>query len=157
MLGDKYGQGKFFVKIEHLASEMDPELAVIDEVLNDEGPFQQVKAALMMGRPSTSVEVILRMLVIKHLYNLSYEQTERQVKDSLVLRQFCRVYFEEAPDDTTLIRWAGLIEAATLETLNRQVLALARCRKLRTDGMVVETNIHYPTDNIACYTMGCGC
>jgi IS5 family transposase len=42
------------------------------------------------------------MLVVKHLYNLSYEKIEKAVKDSLVLRRFCRVYFEDVPDDTTL-------------------------------------------------------
>ena len=66
------------------------------------------------GRPATPVEVVLRMLAVKHLYNLSYEQTERQVRDSLVLRQFCRVYFHDVPDDTTLIRWANQIQPETL-------------------------------------------
>ena len=49
------------------------------------------------GRPSTPVEVILRMLVVKHLYGWSYEATERWVSDSLVLRQFCRVYAAACP------------------------------------------------------------
>jgi len=44
------------------------------------------------------------MLVVKHLYGWSYEQTEQWVADSLVLSQFCRVYAERVPDDTTLIR-----------------------------------------------------
>jgi IS5 family transposase len=48
------------------------------------------------------VEVILRMLVVKRLYNFSYEQTQRFVNDSIVLRQFCRLYLEAAPDDSTL-------------------------------------------------------
>jgi transposase, IS5 family len=42
------------------------------------------------------------MLVVKRLYNFSYEQTERFVNDSIVLRQFCRLYLESVPDDTTL-------------------------------------------------------
>src|SRR5437763_57118 len=67
------------------------------------------------GRPSTPVEVILRMLIVKHLYDWSYEQTEQWVSDSLVLRQFCRVYAERVPDDTTLLRWANLIQPATLQ------------------------------------------
>ena len=61
------------------------------------------------GRPSTPVEVILRMLVVMRLYGWSYEQAEYFVNDSLVLRQFCRVYLEKVPDDTTLIRWANTI------------------------------------------------
>jgi IS5 family transposase len=69
------------------------------------------------------------------------------------LRQFCRLYLESAPDDTTLIRWANLIGADTTEELNERVVELARSlkvtrgRKLRTDGTVVETNVHYPTDD----------
>jgi transposase, IS5 family len=99
------------------------------------------------------VEVILRMLVVKRLYGWSYEHTEHFVSDSIVLRQFCRLYLEPAPDDTTLIRWANTIGPKTLEKLNERALTLARSlkvtrgRKLRTDGTVVETNIRYPTDD----------
>jgi transposase, IS5 family len=63
------------------------------------------------------VEVILRMLAVKHLYDFSYEQTEQHVSDSLVLRQFCRVYFHAVPDHTTLCRWARLIKPATLASV----------------------------------------
>lgn len=75
------------------------------------------------------------------------------VGDSLVLRQFCRVYLEPVPDDTTLIRWAQLIGPQTLAQLNERAIELARClkitrgRKLRVDSTVVETNIHHPTDS----------
>jgi IS5 family transposase len=99
------------------------------------------------------MEVILRMLVVKRLYGWSYEQTERFVSDSIVLRQFCRLYLEAAPDDTTLIRWANQIGSETLAALNERAVELARSlkvsrgRKLRVDSMVVETNIHHPTDS----------
>lgn len=140
---------------------MEPELAQIDAVLEDETIYQIVRADLSQrypktpqtGRGSTPVEVILRMLVVKHLYNLSYEKVEKAVKDSLVLRRFCRVYFEEVPDDTTLIRWANQIKPETLKALHARVVGLAvelkvtKGRKLRTDGTVVETHIHYPTDS----------
>jgi hypothetical protein len=36
----------------------------------------------------------LRMMAVKRLYRLSFEQTEHQVRDSLILRQFCRVYIK---------------------------------------------------------------
>jgi IS5 family transposase len=108
---------------------------------------------LIDGRPSTPVEVILRMLIVKHLYDWSYEHTEQFVSDSLVLRQFCRLYTERVPDDTTLIRWAKLIQPTTLHDLLDHVVDLARQskvtrgRKLRIDGTVVETTIHHPTDS----------
>ena len=61
------------------------------------------------------------MLVVKRLYNWSYEHTERIVNDSIVLRQFCRLYLESAPDDTTLIRWANVIGSETVASLNERV------------------------------------
>ena len=99
------------------------------------------------------MEVVLRMLVIKRLYNWSYEQTERFVNDSIVLRQFCRLYLQRTPDDTTLIRWANVIGSQTVASLNERAVELARSlkitrgRKLRVDCTVVETNIHHPTDS----------
>jgi IS5 family transposase len=63
------------------------------------------------------------------------------------------VYFENVPDDTTLIRWANLIGSETLSAYNQRVTQLAtelkvtRGRKLRTDGTVVETNIQAPSDS----------
>ena len=161
MLQDRYETDKFFEYIIQLTTEMDPVLAQIDELLDDEELYQLIRNDLakrfplteVTGRKSTPVEVILRMLTIKQLYGLSYEKTEYQVRDSLVLRLFCRVYFNDVPDDTTLIRWANLIEAETLATFNQRVTKIAtklkvtRGRKLRTDGTVVETNIHAPTDS----------
>jgi transposase, IS5 family len=93
------------------------------------------------------------MLIVRRLYDWSFEQTERNVSDSLILRQFCRLYLQAVPDDTTLIRWASLIGPKTLERLKERAVALAferrvtRGRKLRTDATVVETDICHPTDS----------
>jgi IS5 family transposase len=161
MLRDHYEPMDLFAQIPRLGMQMDPVLAQLDRLLDHDAIFQAVKADLAQryprtrtdGRPSTPVEVILRMLVIKHLYGWSYEQTEQFVADSLVLRQTCRVYAERVPDDTTLIRWAKLIQPATLQALLDHVTDLARQlkltegRKLRIDGTVVETHIHHPSDS----------
>jgi len=93
------------------------------------------------------------MLAAQRLYDFTYRQTERHVGDSLVLRWFCRVYFNAVPDHTTLNRWALLIKPETLHAFNDRITAIAtelkvtRGRKLRTDGTVVETNIAYPRDS----------
>lgn len=65
---------------------------------------KRLAQAEQTGRNSTPVEVVERMLTVKHLYGLSYEQTEYQVRDNLVLRQFSRVYLNDVPDDTAIIR-----------------------------------------------------
>jgi len=73
--------------VQHLG---DPDAVL---VLDDDSLFQAVKADLIQlfpqtpsnGFPLTPVEVILRMLVVKHLYGWSCEATERWVSDSLIL------------------------------------------------------------------------
>jgi IS5 family transposase len=165
MLRDRYAPMNLFDLVPALGMTLDPVLTQLDTLLNDDILFQAVKAdlarrfprTLTTGRLSTPVEVILRLLVVKHLYGWSYEQTEHFVADSLVLRQFCRVYTAPVPDDTTLLRWANLIQPATLHRLNDHVVELARSlkvtrgRKLRIDGTVVETTIHHPTDSTLLY------
>jgi len=161
MLIDKHEADNILKRIPGLIIKMNPELAAIDRVLDDDELFcmirddlsQRFPKTLTAGRKSTPVEVILRMLAIKHLYDLSYEQTVLQVADSLVLRQFCRVYFKAVPNQSTLCRWANLVQPPTLQAFNQRIMNLAidnkltRGRKLRMDGTVVETTIHHPTDS----------
>jgi transposase, IS5 family len=161
MIVDRYEPVNLLELIPQLRLQMEPELAQLDRLLDDDEIFLRIKADFSkrrpnserLGRRSTPVEVILRMLIVRRLYDWSFEATERNVSDSLLLRQFCRLYLEAAPDDTTLIRWANLIGPQTLERLNERAVALARQhkvtrgRKLRTDSTVVETNICHPTDS----------
>lgn len=161
MLRDRYDPVDLFALVPQLGLLFEPQLAQLDRLLDDDEIFARVRADLarrypltpVHGRRSTPVEVILRMLVIMRLYGWSYAQTEYFVHDSLVLRQFCRVYLEKVPDDTVLIRWANTIGPETLQQLNDRVVQLARSlkvtrgRKLRVDTTAVETHIHYPTDS----------
>ena len=161
MLRDRYEPQNLFALVPKLQLARDPELAQLEQLLDDDELFARVRADLARrrpqtatrGRPSTPVEVILRLLVVKRLYQWSDEETEHFVSDSLVLRQFCRRYLQPVPDDTTLIRWAHLIGPDTVAALNDRAVALARSlqvtrgRKLRIDGTVVETDIHHPTDS----------
>jgi transposase, IS5 family len=165
MLRDRYEPMNLFASIPTLCMRMDPVLAQMDTLLDDDVLFQAVKADLSKrfpqtasdGRPSTPVEVILRMLVVKHLYGWSFPQTAQCVSDSLVLRQFCRVYVAPVPDQSTLHRWAKLIQPATLHRVLDHLVHLAcqlqvtQGRKLRLDGTVVATTIHHPTDSTLLY------
>jgi len=161
MLRNRYDRTDLLALVPQLGLRLEPQLEQLDRLLDDDELFERVRADLARrypktgsrGRPSTPVEVILRMLVVMRLYGWSYEQTEYFVNDSLVLRQFCRVYLEKVPDDTVLIRWANTIGPETVQALNDRVVQLARSlkvtrgRKLRVDTTAVETNIHFPTDS----------
>jgi transposase, IS5 family len=161
MLVEHYPTDKRFEELASHFPAMDPELEKIDHYLEDEQLYRWIKADLSKrypktketGRNSTPVEVVLRMLVVKRLYGYSYEDTVARVSDSLNLRRFGRVYLNDVPVDTTLLRWANLIQPKTLEKFNERIVQLAveqkvtSGRKLRTDGTVVESNIRPPSDN----------
>jgi transposase, IS5 family len=161
MLRNRYNRTDLFALVPQLDLRFEPQLEQLDRLLDDDEILDHVRDAmarraprsLSRGRPATPVEVVLRMLVVKRLYGWSYAQAESFVHDSLVLRQFCRVYLEKVPDDTVLIRWANSIGPEALLALNDRVVQLARSlkvtrgRKLRVDTTAVETDIHFPTDS----------
>jgi transposase, IS5 family len=139
----------------------DPALRRVDEILEDEELVDLVADALgrrrpgsrRKGRPSTPAEVVLRMLVLKHLYDWSFDECEREIRGSLVYRAFCRIDCERVPDAKTLIRLSHSLDAEVLKQVLARLVDLARERKvvrgwkLRVDTTVVETNVHYPTDS----------
>src|SRR5947208_17035669 len=133
MLRDRYTPVDRFALVPALELRFEPELAELDRLLEDDQLFQQVKSdlarrrpqTLETGRPSTPVEVILRLLVIQHLYAWSFEQLEHFVNDSLVLRQFCRLGLERVPHATTVLRWANLVQPETLAGVAGRVDAVA--------------------------------
>src|SRR5918998_286041 len=133
MLRDRYAPVDLFALAPALTLEFEPVLARLDALLDDDVLFRAVRDDLarryprtrVTGRPSTPVEVILRLLIVRRLYGWSYAEPEQFVGDSLVLRQFCRLGVERAPDDTTLLRWAALIQPATPDALLDHVAALA--------------------------------
>src|SRR5919198_4160127 len=161
MLRDRYPAVDLFALVPVLTLAFEPVLARLDQLLDDDELFRGVRADFAhrrphtaeTGRPSTPVEVVLRLLIVRRLYGWSYAGTEHFVGDSLILRRFCRLGLQRVPDDTTLLRWASAIRPATLERLLDHVVALARQlkvtrgRKLRVDSTVVQTPVHYPTDS----------
>jgi IS5 family transposase len=161
MLVDRYENEDVFARVPQMAERIDPVLKQLDRLLEDDELYQQIRAdfgkryrfTLVHGRHSTPVEVLLRMLILKHLYQWSYQETEEQVDQNLILRWFCRLYWAPVPDDTTLLRWANTLRPETLHALNDRVVQLAKQahitkgRKLRLDATCVQTEIHHPTDS----------
>lgn len=161
MLVDRYQAENVFARVPQMVQRIDPVLKELDQLLEDDALYRQVRAdfgkryrsTLVHGRHSTPVEVILRLLEVSHLHQWSYQDTEEQVDQNLILRWFCRLYGAPVPDDTTLIRWANTLRPETLHALNDRVVQLAvqarvtKGRKLRLDATCVQTNIHHPTDS----------
>src|SRR5258708_21531461 len=137
MLVDCYAREDVVAQVPKVGDEIDPVLRKVDGVLDDDALYQQVRvdfgkrhrSTLMHGRHSTPVEVLLRMLILKHLYQWSYKELEARVKDSLVLRWFCRVAFHAVPDASTLWHWQQTPRPETLHALNGRVVQLAKQAK----------------------------
>jgi transposase, IS5 family len=112
VLRKKYHMDRKFSTLVQLTGQMDAEMVEIDRLLDDKKLMELVETDLSersphctkTGRNSTPVEGILRMIALKHLRYLSYEKLLKNVNESLVLRQFCRIYFHPLPSKSTLIR-----------------------------------------------------
>jgi transposase, IS5 family len=143
---------------------MDPVLKRIDPILDDAALVDTVFAALAKrhkqsartGRPSTPAEVVLRLLVLKHLRSWSYEQLQWEVTGNYVYRRFCRIDGGDVPDSKTMVRYGQLLDGEVLKQVFDRVVEVARVRgvskgrRLRVDTTVVEAPIHYPTDSSLC-------
>ena len=109
--------------------------------------------SLRRGRGGTPAEVVLRLLLLKHVRNWSYRILEREVRANLVYRLFTRIGAEKVPDAKTLGKIALALGPDVIEQIHQRLVALAKenklvaGRQLRLDTTVVETNIHYPTDS----------
>jgi len=146
---------------EEVAELWEPWMRVVDELLEDDALVDAVYDAQgqrhpqsrLRGRQQTPAEVALRMLILKHVRNWSYETLEREVRANVVYRSFCRIGMEKVPDAKTLVRLGQAIGPETIAELQERIVALAqkrgviRGRKMRVDTTVVESNIHYPTDS----------
>src|SRR3981081_2727767 len=84
-----------------------------DRVLADEQIVAAVYEALARrhpksrsrGRLGAPAEMVLRLLILKHIRNWSYGVLEREVRANLVYRDFTRVGAGKTPDAKTMGRW----------------------------------------------------
>ena len=130
------------------ALEDDALLLIIQQEL-----AKRCKKSMTRGRKATPADVVLRMLLLKHVRDWSYETLSREVRANLVYREFTRIGGEKVPDDRTMGNLARQLGPEVIEKLHRRVVEIAQenkiatGQKMRVDTTVVETDIHYPTDS----------
>jgi transposase, IS5 family len=153
-----FGEGLIAEEVSQLRDDW---MAHADRLLEDEQLLSVVFEALCKrhrksrtrGRLGVPAEIVLRLLLLKHIRNWSFAVLEREVRANLVYRDFTRVGAGKVPDAKTMGRWALALGPEVMQDLHSRVVIMA-CeqkvvlgRKLRLDTTVVETNIHYPTDS----------
>jgi transposase, IS5 family len=132
-----------------------------DEVLADEDIVAAVYEALAKrhrksrcrGRWGTPADVVLRLSILKHIRNWSYEVLEREVRANLVYRDFTHVGGSKMPDAKTMGRWGVALGPQVLKQVHERMVKIAlekgvtTGRRMRVDTTVVETDVHHPTDS----------
>jgi IS5 family transposase len=127
-----------------LAEEVDdlwePWMRTADQVLDDEqlvervveGQGKRCLKSRTRGRKQTPAEVVLRLLILKHVRNWSYEVLEREVRANLVYRTFARIGTEKVPDAKTLGRLGQVVGAGVVADLHRRLVEIAVEKKVIT-------------------------
>jgi hypothetical protein len=135
------------------AKRLPAELARVDAYLDDERFIAPWRALFdrRLGRPSVPIDTLLRLLYLKHRYQLGYQSLCREVSDSIGWRRFCRIGLDRpVPHPTTLVKLVRRAGPEVIEQLNTALVAklvqgkLLRAHKLRVDTTVVEADIDYP-------------
>jgi IS5 family transposase len=153
-----FGDGLIANEVEDLREKW---MTHADEVLEDEQLVATVYEALAKRRPksrsrgrqATPAEVVLRLMILKHVRNWSYYILEREVRANLVYRDFTRVGAAKMPDAKTMGRWGRALGPQVIKRVHEQIVEIARTkeviegRRMRVDTTVTETNIHHPTDS----------
>ena len=153
-----FGDGFITAEIKDL---QEPWMAHVDAMLANEAMVSAVHQALVQRHPQSRrrgrlgfpAEVVLRLLVLKHIRNWSYAVLEREVRANLVYRDFTRVGAAKMPDAKTMGRWGVAMGPTVIHQIHDRIVQIARAhdvvqgRRMRVDTTVVENNIHYPTDS----------
>lgn len=139
---------------------LDSELAVFDTILATHPEFLDVvkDEVLAVGKnnglgrqDSPTVEQVVRAAIYKEVKGLSYPELEYHQHDSKIAEVFLQV--TKPFSDSMWQKYISAISATSLQNLMRALNRIAidegleDLQKLRMDTTVIETNIHYPTNN----------
>jgi IS5 family transposase len=152
----------FRIKFDHADWSHNPELGLLDTILEIhpellkivEADIRKGEKQSVYGRQDMpSVEQIVRAAIYKELKGLDYRELEYHQTDSRICEQFVRIDPLRPFSFQVYQKYISKISAENLDellvSLNRIAVSegLEDLQRLRQDSTVVETNIHYPTNN----------
>jgi len=140
----------------------DPELGLMDTILEKnpklikmlEKDITQGQPYSTMGRQdSPSVEQVVRAAIYKEMKHLNYRDLEYAQEDSKICEQFVKI---DPSNPYSFQAWQKYISRISEEKLEKFMVEINRIaigeglediQEFRQDTTVVETDIHYPTNN----------
>src|SRR4030066_1076126 len=142
---------------------LDPELALIDTILNENVRVYEIIApdivelnrSSKVGRQdSPSVEQVVRAALYKEMKKLDYRELEYAQEDSRLCGAFIKLEGRSSFSFEVFHKYISKMRGESLRGLmveiNRIMMqeeGIEDGKSLRTDSTVVETDIHYPTNN----------
>jgi len=140
---------------------LDPVLKQISDVLDRHGTLVDLVHKDLVrglkrartGRAGLRAVQVLRSFVLWRIKDWPYRELRDRIADGYTLRQFTCFGSGKVAKADAFQRSFARLRPETVRRLNQVVLdaiiklGLEDARQLRVDTMVVETNIHYPTDS----------
>lgn len=141
---------------------LNPQLAVMDTILDTHSEILEIVKEDITGKTKGStkgrqdiptVEQIVRAAIYKEMKNLTYRELEYEQHDSRICARFIKLDNRKPFSFEVYQKYISRISG---ESLRKVMVAINRLaieegiedgRSIRTDSTVVETNIHYPTNN----------
>ncbi len=105
------------------------------------------------GAPALPANVTVCVAVTRRWLGWSYRTAMQELNTSAGWRWVCQLYLQPVPNFRTLQNREAKLTPKTVHLINEvvvgvgQPLGVTKAEKLRVDGSVTETNIHYPTDS----------
>lgn len=109
--------------------------------------------AARRGAPALPANVTVCVAVLRRLMSWSYRTTMQELNVNAGWRWVCQLYLECVPNFRTIQNREAKLRPKTIRLIHEIVVGLGsrlgvtQAKKLRLDGSVTETNIHYPTDS----------
>jgi transposase, IS5 family len=150
------------IKFEKADWSLNPEFGLIDTILEEHSDLVKLAEADVVkgcklsdfGRQDMpSVEQIVRAAIYKEIKGLDYRELEYAQGDSRICEQFIKLDNRHPFSFQVFQKYISKITEDTLQKLLVRINKIAigegleDIEKLRQDSTVVETNIHYPTNN----------
>jgi hypothetical protein len=155
---------------EEVAELWEPWMRVVDELLDDEELIDAVYQAQgkrhaqsrIRGRGQTPAEVALRMLILKHVRNWSFETLEREVRANVVYRSFCRTLppliiprsVKHLVLDLPIGSREGNYDVALLNDAGDEVVRTAGKAQLENHSVILRVEIDLGTVQRGSYSLG---
>jgi IS5 family transposase len=111
------------------------------------------RSAAKPGAPALPANVTVCLAVTRRLMGWSYRTAMHELSVNAGWRWVCQLYLQPVPNFRTIQNREVKLTAKTIHLIHRVVvllgqrLGVTKAEKLRVDGSVTETDIHYPTDS----------